>query len=673
MGDKDFTVKITTEADLAAAKEAKSTFGGVADQAKNMGAGALAAIGGVAALASALKDCVSAAAESEQANLKLNTALANTGQLTPEASQAIQDLAGEYQRLTLISDETWTEAAAKLIQFGTAAKDIPEAFPIIEGLAGRMGGDVAGAADVFAKAMAGNARGLAQFGVHLEDGATKLEILNELTKIAATGQGILRSETELTSGRMKALAIAFDDVKEKLGLLITSGDVLDETLQGIAFIIEKLTGKLPNAEDKTLKLAEAQAKLGRHAAEAGPAVARVGDSTEDAAEGMGAAEKAASGLKEELKAVADEAREAEERLQSIARLREEIQEETETPEERNARLFGNVATKSAAFSEDYKLAFGKGAGDLSKPGNIAKEIEGSNLEDAMKQSLLARLKEMTAATKAFQKDSDEAAKKELDEKKELIQAELGSAEASKNPASGDYAAQVARIAELKLKQLDLSDAEAALSGAPTNAKVGQLRRDTLASETLREITGGAGGGAGGPITIGSDNLPRAMGSTLGGGAFGGGGAGAIGSGPAGGAGGIGRGPAGGFGRGRAGGLITGGLTSGGLYPGGASSGPMGNALNPFGSTTDFDEAFRFRVDTRPRARREADETHGGGGSRNSSSKLEGEARRMMKDGSGGGGGLESVVKELMETLQAEREKAKAELKTVSDQIKNSRS
>lgn len=218
-----------------------------------VGGGILA---GVQALVGSFRQAMASAAEAQSAALKLNQALANTGQFSKSASDSIQELATAQQAATNISDEVWLEAAGKLLQFGAAAEDIPQYFEVIEGLAGRMGGDVAAATEAFARAMQGGRTELVKFGYDVDKNATKAEKFAEAQRIAATGSGMLRAETQTLGGSWTSLLVAGGDLLENLGLLINAGNWLSNTLKGMATAVgwvAKAFGGMPDATQKLVK------------------------------------------------------------------------------------------------------------------------------------------------------------------------------------------------------------------------------------------------------------------------------------------------------------------------------------------------------------------------------------------------------------------------------------
>lgn len=258
--DKQFGIAITTTGDATGVEKVRASVKGLNDEASGLkglnsvlGSLGVAELGVGAAAAAAtafvskfLTQSVIGAEESETATNKLNNALANTGQFSQAASEGIQELASKYQELTNISDETWTDAASKLVQFGAKVEELPALFPILEGLAGRMGGDISAAADLLGKALAGNARGLAQFGIKVEEGASKLEILRAVQEAAAKGQGNLQQQAQTLTGRVQALSKAWGDLQEAFGGKLTKGGggdmkaILDLATNGLRLVTKNL-------------------------------------------------------------------------------------------------------------------------------------------------------------------------------------------------------------------------------------------------------------------------------------------------------------------------------------------------------------------------------------------------------------------------------------------------
>ncbi len=486
MADQKFGIDIVTNAKGDGAAKTTAELKGLSSVVSGLGA-ELAAGLSLVAVTGFLKASASAAAESEEAALKLNTALAATGQLSAAASRSIQDLATEYQGFTNVSDETWTEAAAKLIQFGAEAEKIPEYFPIIEGLAGRMGGSIPAAAEGFARALNGNVRLLAQFGLKLDENATKQERLDAIMRVAATGQGLLRARSELLEGRMKSLSIAAGDFQEALGLVITAGRTGEHILQGLTFIVQKLTGVLPETKDKTLELARAQARLGVDGMASADALGDVDTAAQGAGPSMQTAAGGAAALKGQLKGVAEAADEAEKRLQNIDALQKGIAGEGLNAEQRGNQLAADASGKAGAFREDYQTATGGAVPEGATPAELAQQIGASNLADDFKESLLQRLKDQVEAEKKLQQFINETNKREIQGQIEVAEGEVAGAK----EGSKEWRENIKKIARLKGEMIDLdAEREALENGAlpndPARVTARKKQVEKAAGKTLSE-------------------------------------------------------------------------------------------------------------------------------------------------------------------------------------------
>ena len=147
----EYKVRLTTEGDTSGAEKVKAAVEDAGGAAKKAGAetegagsdglaglagagqeklagliGKFAGVAGAALSAGkVLHEALSAYSESEEASLKLSNALDQTGQAAAGAQEQIEALAHSEQILTNVSDETWTEAAAKLVEFGQRVDEIP--------------------------------------------------------------------------------------------------------------------------------------------------------------------------------------------------------------------------------------------------------------------------------------------------------------------------------------------------------------------------------------------------------------------------------------------------------------------------------------------------------------------------------------------------------------------
>jgi len=124
---------------------------------------------------------VTAANEQEAATARLNEALRQTGQFTPAASKALQDLSTALQKETVFSDEAIQNVEQLLIQFGhLATGQVPAATRAVIGLASAKKIDLATAATVVSKALAGETGALTRFGIAIDTTKTGTALYAEI-------------------------------------------------------------------------------------------------------------------------------------------------------------------------------------------------------------------------------------------------------------------------------------------------------------------------------------------------------------------------------------------------------------------------------------------------------------------------------------------------------------
>lgn len=387
----DYKIAIKTTADLTGQKQtvtgldqikgkladvqiAGTTLGAAMTNGPAAAAAVLVAAGG--AFLAFAKSSIEAAEEEAQALAVLNSALEATAQFSVEAAEGIGKLADEQERATNVSGETWTEAAARLIQYGARVEEIPELFPILEGLAGRMGGDVAGAARALGMALAGQTRGLAQFGVQIADGASKVEILAKAQEIAAKGQGVLRGQAATLTGETIALGNAWGEVKTEFGKSITQGGELAKAVgvvtKAVLYLRDNMDGVLKFSRETLAGLTLGFSETALTALGWGKDVKKASEDVTDATEPVEGFTKANQGAKDALEEMQKAAEEAS--LKAYIEQLKEANKQLQLLEERNTRL-----AKARAEQEQGRIAGLVKAGLLS-PEEGARQQEAAEIE-----------------------------------------------------------------------------------------------------------------------------------------------------------------------------------------------------------------------------------------------------------------------------------------------------
>jgi hypothetical protein len=206
-------------------------------------AGGLAMVAaGFAAIGTAIFGAKKAILEFSQAQdqvAKLDAALAQTGQLTDDYRQRLQDLADEMENATGIDDARWINVIKRLTQFGATAKDIDKTTTAVKNLAGIMEGDVEGAAQAVSKAMQGSFDMFRRYGIVVEEAGSQSDKLEKLFQNLATrGGGQLEAMSKTLSGQFVTLRNNIGDFFKGIGGGIASTGVLQNSLEFLGNMTE---------------------------------------------------------------------------------------------------------------------------------------------------------------------------------------------------------------------------------------------------------------------------------------------------------------------------------------------------------------------------------------------------------------------------------------------------
>jgi hypothetical protein len=242
-------------------------FDKVTSIASKLASGPLGAVAvGFGAAASAIevaKKGLENFAEAQERVSGLDAALAQTGQLTDEYREKLQELASQLQETTGVADDQWIGVLKRLTQFGANSTNIEKYSDAVKNLAGLMEGDVQGAATVFSKALQGQFDAFTRYGIVVDDAGTSTEKLDRLMEQLATrGGGQLEASNRTINGQYRQLANSVSDFFEAIGRLIARTGVLQRVLSAlvVAFdwwgkviggVVPKVEG-LNNASQKTV-------------------------------------------------------------------------------------------------------------------------------------------------------------------------------------------------------------------------------------------------------------------------------------------------------------------------------------------------------------------------------------------------------------------------------------
>jgi hypothetical protein len=112
-----------------------------------------------------------AANEAAEAQFKLAKSIEMAGSSADAGS--FDDLAEQMMRLTGVADETVLRAASLGFTFGMTEDQVKKLLPAVNDLSAKMGYDLEGSFQSVARAVSGNARGLQQLGIYLDEETRK--------------------------------------------------------------------------------------------------------------------------------------------------------------------------------------------------------------------------------------------------------------------------------------------------------------------------------------------------------------------------------------------------------------------------------------------------------------------------------------------------------------------
>ena len=181
---------------------------------------ALAAAGAVLsfqAVLAVLSSSVRAYEEQEQANIRLQGALRNTGNASAEAFRQLQAQASALQDSTAIADDAIQKVQASLLEFGTTMDEMPRFTQNVLDLAAAGYGLEASASAVGA-AVAGNFSPLQRMlKVDFTDGSSRAETLAKaLGEVEKRFKGLSAASAESLGG-LKGTRIAMGELQERIG------------------------------------------------------------------------------------------------------------------------------------------------------------------------------------------------------------------------------------------------------------------------------------------------------------------------------------------------------------------------------------------------------------------------------------------------------------------------
>lgn len=187
-----------------------------------------------------VKSSIASFAESEMAVSSLTNALKNQGFYSDDYVQSLKDQAKALSALSVHSDESIMNTQTLLTTFGLAGDKLRDTTKSALELSAGLGIDLRTSTLLLGKAWAGETGTLARYGLKLDETLTPMQKFEQLqTLIGQKFGGRSAAEAQTYTGKITQLALAWDDLKEKMG---------EEFAMGMSLSIVALT-KMTRALD----------------------------------------------------------------------------------------------------------------------------------------------------------------------------------------------------------------------------------------------------------------------------------------------------------------------------------------------------------------------------------------------------------------------------------------
>jgi hypothetical protein len=188
-----------------------------------------------------VQDSVKAYGEAEAAQNKLVTALRRQSTATPDTIRAYNDLASQFQRTTVYSDDLVNEMEALLVQVGgIMPSKMRDALQASTDLASGLGIDLQQATMLVAKAAAGHTETLGRYGITVSEAALKtrgFDAVLEAVNRQFGGQAAAQLETY--AGKLQQAANLWNNIQEAVGKFLLDNPLVARALTDLGNALKK--------------------------------------------------------------------------------------------------------------------------------------------------------------------------------------------------------------------------------------------------------------------------------------------------------------------------------------------------------------------------------------------------------------------------------------------------
>lgn len=173
------------------------------------------------------KEAIAASAAYEQAEMRMNIALANTGQLSQEASTSMAEFAEKMMQTTGATASAVLGAAAYIEMLTRMGRgDVEQATHAAVELAAVLNIDLQSAAHLVTRALDGNVTQLSRLGIQMDVGTSKTENLKNLIGALGNNMGVAEALTQTYSGALMVNHAQHEAVFEAIGKVFTENQAV---------------------------------------------------------------------------------------------------------------------------------------------------------------------------------------------------------------------------------------------------------------------------------------------------------------------------------------------------------------------------------------------------------------------------------------------------------------
>jgi hypothetical protein len=220
-----------------------SFVGNIASTAVSKGLGLIS--DGISTLVGSIEGAVKASAEEVTALQSLNVALAQTGTYSARASKEFANFASEIETTTGIQTEAVYQTAAYIQQVNKLSnKDLKLATQATIDFASALNLDLGSATTLVSKAIEGNTKSLAKYGIEVQKGATEAQTLSNVLRALEGQQGAAEAKTKTFAGGFTLLQTNIGNFQKSIGFLIAENPAVIAALNGLSKGISVLSGIL---------------------------------------------------------------------------------------------------------------------------------------------------------------------------------------------------------------------------------------------------------------------------------------------------------------------------------------------------------------------------------------------------------------------------------------------